>query len=477
MDKHAHQWKNGKQCRIICAYCPCISLGTSSVYAQQTAGLAQQNIYTCPRKVFWDDLRQYVQEQQETGETVILMGDWNSDYTDLLTWMDALGFKDAIHSRHPQTTPPITCKRSNGQPLDAIFIPKTFSCYRGGYFAFDYLKSDHRGIWCDIPIEYLVSFKLQQISSPQARRLKTIDPRTTAKYLSILHKRLQENNTYSRQNALFELICNNRANLDTLAFETLDQQITEAMEVAEGGCCKLKSGGVKWSPAYQKACDEVSYWTLVITDMKGERTNTRKLRSLRKKLGFDRFTGILQTAETAHNKAIARRKQWKKQAETLQLEYRSQLVLAKEAEDNIKAATYIRNLSKQEAIRDLFQRIRFIEQRTSNLATTKVVIKQSNGQMKELFHQRAIEEAIMKENNKKFHQTEGFGQLQKGTLLRNIGVIGMGPKHKAIFQGSYIPPPGTNSATKSFKKNETIATGAKKYRSISFIQRFLFRLE
>jgi Endonuclease/Exonuclease/phosphatase family. len=138
--------KNGKRCRIICTYCPCISLGTSSVYAQQTVGLAQQNIYTCPRQVFWNDLRQYIQERQETGETVILMGDWNSDYTDLLTWMDALGFKDAIHSRHPRTTPPVTFKRSYTHPLDAIFIPKTAHCFRGGYFAFDYLKSDHRGI-------------------------------------------------------------------------------------------------------------------------------------------------------------------------------------------------------------------------------------------------------------------------------------------------------------------------------------------
>jgi hypothetical protein len=126
--------------------------------------------------------------------------------------------------------------------------------------------------------------------------------------------------------------------------------------------------------------------------------------------------------------------------------------MAKEAQDNIKAATHIRNLAKQEAMRDLFRRIRFIEQRTGNLATTKVEIKKSNGQTKELFHQCAIEEAIMKENNKKFHQTEDFGQLQKGKLLRDMGITGMGPKHKEIFQGSYIPPSGTNVATNSFLK-------------------------
>jgi hypothetical protein len=148
-----------------------------------------------------------------------------------------------------------------------------------------------------------------------------MDPRTTKKYLSILHKRLKENNIYSRQNALFELTCNNKEPVDTLEFELLDQQITEAMEVAERGCRKIKSGGVKWSPAYQKACDEVSYWTLVITDMKGVHTNTRKLRSLRNKLGYDRFTGTLHTAETARTKSIDRRQQRKKQAETLQLEY------------------------------------------------------------------------------------------------------------------------------------------------------------
>ena len=103
------QGKKGENCRIICAYCPCISLGTTSAYALQTAALAQSNIYECARKIFWEDLSQYITERKETGETLIVMGDWNSEYCDIVNWMGNHGFHDAIHSKHSQTQPPITC--------------------------------------------------------------------------------------------------------------------------------------------------------------------------------------------------------------------------------------------------------------------------------------------------------------------------------------------------------------------------------
>lgn len=448
--------KNGKKCRMVCAYCPCISTGPTSVYAQQTAGLAQQNIHECPRKVFWDDLKTYIQQRQEQGEVIILLGDWNSEYTDLTRWMNNLGYKDAIQSRHVGQEPPITCKRSNSQPIDAIFIPQSFNCHRGGFLAFGSLKGDHRGLWCDIPMDDIIGFNLQKLPNPQARRLKVIDPRTRKKYLKTLHTLLVKNNLYERQQRLFNSITAHKDSLDVQEFEEIDKHITTAMEMAERGCRKLKLGNIKWSPTYQKACDEVVYWKIVIAELEGNRINIRKLRTLREKLGYTRFEGTLIFARNALSNAITQRTKCKKKAESLQLEYRSRLAIAKEEEDNIKAAIHIQNLTKQEATRQLFRRIRFIEQRTNNLATTKIVIKRKNGQQRELFQQKAMEDAIMFENERKFHQTEGHGQLQTRKILRDIGILGMGKEHKKIFNGTYMPPPGTNKATRSFLKKMEI---------------------
>jgi hypothetical protein len=183
------------------------------------------------------------------------MGDWNSDYRDVTLWMNALGLKDAIHSRHSSHPPPITCKRSQTDPLDAIFIPQHFQCNRGGFFAFDYLKGDHRGLWCDIPVEYLLGFNLNKIPSPKARRLKLTDPRTKKAYIRGLHKLLAEQNIYKKQEDLFKEIQEDGTALNSQLFERfelLDSQITRAMEQAERGCRKLKKGAVKWSPKFQK---------------------------------------------------------------------------------------------------------------------------------------------------------------------------------------------------------------------------------
>jgi Endonuclease/Exonuclease/phosphatase family. len=76
--------KKQTKLRIICAYCPCRSTGTTSTYALQVVGLAKSNIMECPRKHFWIDLKRYIQKCQLDGEQVLVMGDWNSKYQEVV---------------------------------------------------------------------------------------------------------------------------------------------------------------------------------------------------------------------------------------------------------------------------------------------------------------------------------------------------------------------------------------------------------
>jgi exonuclease III len=88
--------KNQKKSRIICAYCPCKSNGVTSTYAQQVVGLAKENIITCPRRQFWTDLKRHIQKCHDDDEQVIVMGDWNSKYSEVVQWMRELGLVDII---------------------------------------------------------------------------------------------------------------------------------------------------------------------------------------------------------------------------------------------------------------------------------------------------------------------------------------------------------------------------------------------
>jgi hypothetical protein len=181
----------------------------------------------------------------------------------------------------------------------------------------------------------------------------------------------------------------------------------------------------------------------VVKELQGQRVNIRKLRSLRGKLGYHRYTGTLQQAKDQATSASQYQKRCKSKAQSLQEEYRFSLALAKEAEDNIPAAIHIRNLTHQENTRRLFRRIKFLENRIRNLATTRLEIKHSNGVIKELLTKKQIEQAIIKSNIQKFHQTEGCGQLQKAPILRDIGILATECKSSQVFNGTYRPPQGT----------------------------------
>jgi hypothetical protein len=384
------------------------------------------------------------------------MGNWNSEYQEVTQWMSEFGLQDVIHHRHYQVRPLPTCSRSRDSPIDIIFAPERFKCWRGGFLSFDYLEGDHRGLWCDIPIEFLLGYNMPNPTHLGARRLKNEDPKVRKRYLKELHTLLKQANVYARMETLFKSAQHEWLPTDMLHFEELDTVITNAMNTAENKCRKLKMGMVKWSPHYQRACDKITYWQLVKKQLEGRRCNVRKIQSLQKQL---RLTGRVTTpsdANTQLSKAIQERKRGKKYAAELQMEYRHCLAQSKEAEDNIPAAIHIRNLTMQESTRQLFRRIRYLEKKVTNLSTSRLKVSTPNGMEKEITNKHQMERYIIQSNECKYHQTEGHGQLQQGQLLCDIGITGTGKKSAQILEGSYQPPRGTNHVTKQFLQHMKI---------------------
>jgi hypothetical protein len=183
-------------------------------------------------------------------------------------------------------------------------------------------------------------------------------------------------------------------------------------------------------------------------------------------LGLQYKPSSLHDIDESLQGAIKNRKICKRYAEELQMEYRHRLAMAKEAEDNIPAATHIRNLTQQENTRILFRRIRYLEKKLTNLSTTRVTISRCNGQQYELTKKNDIETSIMRANERKYHQTEGHGQIQKGAILKDLGVMGTGPKVAEVLRGTYKAPYGTTHITKQFLSSLERPAG---YKIIPFI--------
>ena len=84
-------------------------------------------------------------------------------------------------------------------------------------------------------------------------------------------------------------------------------------------------------------------------------------------------------------------------ANSLSLEYRYQLALAKEDAGETTVAAYLRSLNNIEATRSLFQKKnRHVEGKLRDGATTQVIIKNDNQEIEEIHDKTQTEVAILK---------------------------------------------------------------------------------
>ena len=115
-------------------------------------------------------------------------------------------------------------------------------------------------------------------------------------------------------------------------------------------------------------------------------------------------------------------------AESLRLEYRHRLALAKEQAGEIKAATYLRNFNRVQAQKRIHRNIRVTEKTFKGGSTSKVVVTSSNGSIKEYNTKEPMEKVIAVSNECKWHQTEtkSKSDLLKLELIDELGLYGEG---------------------------------------------------
>ena len=83
--------KNNVTTTIFTCYCPCRSSSIGSAYVQQLLYMAthKDNLpdIDCPRQLFGYDLKIELESKQELGHNILVLGDFNSQYDTLCTWM------------------------------------------------------------------------------------------------------------------------------------------------------------------------------------------------------------------------------------------------------------------------------------------------------------------------------------------------------------------------------------------------------
>ena len=235
-------------------------------------------------------------------------------------------------------------------------------------------------------------------------------------------------------------------------YEELDTITTSLMDKAEQQCRKIKAGKYPWSPAFERARKHVEYWVRRAKYVRGECRNARYLINLQRQLGINYDPNLSLSDIDEHIKEAKTQRQRSKQAaESLSIEYRTQLAMAKEAAGECKAATALRNMNRIESQRRLFRRIRYMEGKLKGGNTTQVTITSENGTKAEYTSQKEVEAQIIRNNEEKRHQTEeGACQLTLPEFITPLGYYGEGPAIPDVLNGTYIPPRSATEATRDF---------------------------
>jgi len=94
--------KNNKILRIMSAYCPCKSDGILSTYQQHIRFGAKQNIWTCPRTRFLQDLSQDILSWTKDREEVIVLANMNDNVWDkaIIQFCKTTSLVEAISYMH-----------------------------------------------------------------------------------------------------------------------------------------------------------------------------------------------------------------------------------------------------------------------------------------------------------------------------------------------------------------------------------------
>ena len=450
--------KNNLTTSVITCYCPVKNASSpGSVYSQHLTYLAQHREeipahIQCPRQLFGYDLANTITNLQQSGQQVLVMGDFNSDYTKLKEWMMDKGLVDLIAAKHGPC--PRTCKKSANQPIDCIFGSPQLTATESGFLSFSALVSDHRALWLDIPKALLLGYNPPQLNHPQARRLILNDPRVKLRFIDYMKEHLLPGDT-ADLSSLHRTTCHPLTDAQAAEFERLDAISSSVMDDAEAQCRKLRMGQTPWSPTYKKAMMTFEYWCKRENHVTGVELNARDLIWMQKKLliPYDPELSLEDIRQKKYECYLSRRK-CTKMAEQLSLEYRYRLALAREEDGKGKAATYIRQRNQVEQQRRTFRNIRQIEQRVKGGATTFIITRDQAGNPIEITDRKPMEEAMLKANSKKYHQIEDTPSSQFLQMLYTqlFGKYGEGPATQEVLNGTFIPPDDATEDMKDFLK-------------------------
>jgi hypothetical protein len=180
--------------------------GVNTVHAQHARHLGAT--IEEPRNQFLLDLAEAMRARQEQGDYIMIGTDINQDVTSrpIRQFFRNLNLHNAIIMRHPNSSPPATCRRNeNRVQIDVIYCSIGIVPVAAGFLKYgDGTPSDHRVLWSDFRKAGIIGARAADFRPP-VLGLRASDPRDVHRYNTQYFAKLQAAKVPSALSALSKI--------------------------------------------------------------------------------------------------------------------------------------------------------------------------------------------------------------------------------------------------------------------------------
>ena len=345
-------------------------------------------------------------------------------------------------------------------PIDGIFTSRTIAVHKAGYLEFGAIKSDHRILWIKVHPNCLLGFKPPKIFHFTARSLQCTIPTVQDLWKKLYKERLRQHNLIQRQFWLENSIGDTITQDQIKEYEEILWIRHQCLIYADKHCRMIRRGQVEYSPTIKIDRLRIELWQGVIKKKKGLKFSSRKIRRLAKQVGETEVLDIT-LEEAMGREEAAQVVYWKhkKQSATLRKTFLQTQAEELARKKNQSTTNIYKQIIQREKQRDSARQIKYALKKVKEGNVTTIETEKF-GRTIELSSQHDIEQALIKENQEKYSQTNATISM-KEPLLSLLGPVGDSDFAQQILNGTaQFPVSVPQSSIKFFnelKRDDRIA--------------------
>jgi hypothetical protein len=443
---------DGHTTRLITAYNPCKSgkanSGTSYQQQRRHFILRKQDL-TCPRLLFRRHLTAAIAKWRAAGERIVLFMDHNEHVYDgmlgkALSDREGLNLREVILETTDVQTGATFFRGSH--PIDGLWASADLDISNACVMPFGYGVGDHRAFILDIPLESLVGINPMRISRQASRRLNSRIPGCGKAYIESLENNIIQHRLIERLHEAHtgDYTAEERARMVT----TIDKEGKTYMRHAEKICRKIKSCRIPFSPEAAIWIRRVQVYYSLLRYHKGRVKNRGNLKRAARRCNIPNplsmtVAEIYDRLNECNRECVFYQEHGKR---FRQKHLNARLRLAQEKEDE-EAIAKISAIIQREQQRNFWRRLNYCTGKKRTRSVTTIQAEVPGGAIVEHTTREPVEQTIFSEIHNKRFTMAGEAPICNGDLFDEFGYTANTPAGRAVLDGTYVAPDGTDQAT------------------------------